>query len=151
MTTFWRKWLLGWSWFVALFGAALAAGALPEGSGPNRLLLSVMRGGPVGEVDQTLRFAVALMGCVTLGWGLTLVVLVRVLTGIGETAAPYWRGLTAAVLVWYVSDSLFSIATGFALNALSNTLLLAGYLLPFLAIRAARAERGRPAHPRARA
>ncbi|WP_448582817.1 hypothetical protein [Thermaurantiacus sp.] len=43
---------------------------------------------------------------------------------------PLWAGLTAALLFWYVVDSLLSVATGFPLNVASNSLLIAGFLLP---------------------
>ncbi len=40
--------------------------------------------------------------------------------------------LTGTVLVWYVIDGAISLATGFALNAVSNTALLTLYLFPVL-------------------
>ena len=43
-------------------------------------------------------------------------------------ARSLWRGITYAVVAWYVIDSIISVRTGFALNALSNTLFLAAYL-----------------------
>ena len=40
--------------------------------------------------------------------------------------------MTSSVLTWYVIDSLLSIATGFGLNALPNTVLMAGFLFPVI-------------------
>ena len=69
------------------------------------------------------------MGAVTLGWGLTTWVLVAAGPALSPTA---WRRLTAAIAVLYVIDSTISIATGFWLNAVSNTAIVAAYLLPIL-------------------
>jgi hypothetical protein len=77
-----------------------------------------------------MRFSVALMGAVTLGWGFTILFL---LPAIHAAGAPAWKGLTAALFIWFVIDSAFSVATGFALNAVSNTGLLIAYLIPVLA------------------
>ena len=41
-----------------------------------------------------------------------------------------WRGLSRAVLIWYVLAATLSVATGFALNAVSNTLFMALFMLP---------------------
>lgn len=70
------------------------------------------------------------MGAVTLGWGATVLAVVR---GTGDMPAAQalalWRGITAALLLWYVVDSALSVATGFWRNALSNTVLIGWYLL----------------------
>jgi hypothetical protein len=34
------------------------------------------------------------------------------------------------VLIWFVVDSVLSVATGFALNAVSNTLFVALFMVP---------------------
>ena len=50
------------------------------------------------------------------------------------TAAPaLWLGLTVALLLWYLLDSGLSIALGYAGNAVSNSLLMIGYLVPMMA------------------
>ncbi|HEX8388300.1 MAG TPA: hypothetical protein VF636_04725 [Sphingomonas sp.] len=55
-------------------------------------------------------------------------------------AAPIWRALTAAVVIWFVVDSTVSVATGFALNAVSNAAFLVAYLVPMLGAGALRGD-----------
>lgn len=132
MSGFWRRWMEIWAWSVVLFGAVLIACGLPGMDGLMLGLLGVLGDAPA-DVAPALRFAWALMGAVSLGWGLTLVAFLRAIDGLGAAAAaPAWRMLTVSVFAWYMIDSLMSVATGFALNAGSNTLLLIGYLVPVL-------------------
>jgi hypothetical protein len=128
MTGFWRQFLTIWGWFVVLFGAVLAGGAFAATDGPVRALFDLI--GPGGaSFDAHLRFATGLMGAVTIGWGLTLLVLFRATDGLGDRAGPVWRGLLVPTFAWYAIDSIISVATGFALNAVSNTILVASLLL----------------------
>jgi hypothetical protein len=117
-----------WCGAVGLFGLVLAGGAFDATDGVVELLYTEM-GGATVEWTPVLRFATALMGCVSIGWALTLVAVLRASDALGIRAAPVWRATTLAILVWFVTDSALSVATGFALNAASNALLLAGYLL----------------------
>ncbi|WP_213269572.1 hypothetical protein [Hyphomonas sp.] len=128
-----------WCWAVILFGIILAAGGLPEADGAVGFLYGLL--GNLGadglRLDAPgLRFSVALMGAVTIGWGLTILFL---LPAIHAAGAPAWRGLTAALVIWYVIDGVLSVATGFALNILPNTALAIAYLVPVLASGALRA------------
>ena len=85
------------------------------------------------EMGEPLRFSIALMGAVTLGWWLTLEAAFKAIDLLGDRATPVWRGVTVSVVGWYVIDGALSAATGYALNILPNTLLLVGYLIPVLA------------------
>lgn len=51
---------------------------------------------------------------------------------LGAAAAPVWRLLTVSVVGWYLIDGVLSAATGFPLNIVPNTLLLAGFVAPVL-------------------
>lgn len=133
MTGFWRTWMAGWCWAVAVFGLVLTGAAFEATSGPIRLLFSVLNSQLVLDLNAPLRFSLALMGAVTLGWGLTFRVILSATDGLSKSqAAPVWRQTTLAVLVWFVVDSTLSVTTGFAPNAASNLLLVVGYLLPLL-------------------
>lgn len=85
------------------------------------------------EMTPHLRFALAVMGPVTLGWALTLI-------GATEAArylpAPIarrtWLWITAGVLAWMVIDSILSVTTGFALNLIPNTLYVIAFLIPVI-------------------
>jgi hypothetical protein len=130
MTGFWRSWMTVWAWIVIAFGVILATGGLSATEGVSRLVYMLI-GNPLPEtLDAHHRFANALMGAVTIGWGFTLLALLRATDLLGDRAGPVWKGLLTSVLVWYVIDGYLSWATGFPMNIASNTLLLAGLLLP---------------------
>ena len=114
MSGFWRRWMAAWRLSVAGFGLVLSGAAFEATSEP-------------------LRFSIALMGAVTLGWWLTLEAAFKAIDLLGDRATPVWRGVTVSVVGWYVIDGALSAATGYALNILPNTLLLVGYLIPVLA------------------
>jgi len=67
---------------------------------------------------------------VTLGWAMTMAATIKAANQLGAAGRPVWTGLTASLLVWFVIDSSLSIATGYPLNAASNTVILVTYLLP---------------------
>ncbi|MBR7620363.1 hypothetical protein JKL49_13290 [Phenylobacterium sp. 20VBR1] len=133
MNRFWRNWLTVWAWLVAVFGLVLAGAGLEATDGPTRLIFGLVNGPEDLVLNAQMRFAVALMGAVTLGWAITLMVTFDAAHRLGAQAGPTWRGVLASMAAWFVIDSGLSIATGFGLNAVSNTLLMAGLLLPLLA------------------
>jgi hypothetical protein len=132
MTPFWRSWLIGWSYFVMLFGLVLIGGGLPSTDLIARTIFTM-----IGAVDVTwtpeLRFATALMGAVTLGWGITLLAAIRAAIALGDSGAPIWRTILLAMLAWYILDSFMSVATGFWMNAVSNTIILAAFAIAMFA------------------
>ncbi|MFN3521123.1 MAG: hypothetical protein ACK4YQ_02660 [Phenylobacterium sp.] len=130
MNAFWRNWMWGWCAAVGLFGAVLALGGLPATGEPARLLLDVLNGPAPVALDGALRFSVAVLGAVTIGWSLTLAAAIRAALELGEGAGPVWRLTLAGVVGWFVIDSILSVATGFALNVVPNLILLATFLWP---------------------
>lgn len=133
MTGLWKTWITLWCWGVIVFGAVLAAGAFPATDGIVRTLYGILGSAPLPAdfLDAPgQRFSVALMGAVTIGWGLTILFL---LPAVHAAGAPAWRGLTAALAIWFVIDGALSAATGFALNNVPNTALAIAYLVPVLA------------------
>ena len=117
-----------WCGIVVLFGVGLAGAGFASTDGLARMALGLL-GHPDPIFTAELRFAVALMGAVTLGWGLTIAAVVSVGDRLPMSIVrAVWRRVTASVLAWFVIDSTLSIATGFALNAASNTVLLAMFL-----------------------
>jgi hypothetical protein len=141
MSGLWKTWITLWCWGVILFGAVLATAGLPATEAMAGLAFSVIGGADVGPdyfEAPGMRFSVALMGAVTLGWGFTILFL---LPAIHAAGAPAWRGLVAAMMIWFVIDSAFSVMTGFAMNAVSNTVLLILLLVPLLASGALKSAR----------
>ena len=133
MTRFWSNWLALWCASVAVFGVVLMTGAFAETDAAIRILLDRLNGAAPLDMTQPLRFSLALMGAVTLGWSVTLLATVRAALILGDAGAPVWRLLTASAALWYIVDSCLSVATGFALNVVPNTIYLAAFLLPMAA------------------
>jgi hypothetical protein len=131
MSRFWRTWMTVWCWAVGLFGAVLAAAGIEGAGGPAVAIYGLLSPEPI-ELAGALRFSVALMGAVTLGWSLTLGAAIAAANQLGPQGRDTWRMMTLSVVGWYVIDSSLSVVTGFGLNAVPNSLLLAGYLLPVI-------------------
>lgn len=132
MSQFARNWLDIWCFLVVLFGAVLAGADWPQTDEPAHRLLSFLNPTVNDTLNDTERFAVGLMGAVTIGWGLTLFYLIRAAHKYGP---PLWRHITIVAVVWYAIDGAISIATGFGLNVYSNTILIAGLLIPIYTAR----------------
>lgn len=138
MVGFWKNWMTVWCWGVLAFGAVLVLAAVPALDSAPRWVLGLLGGDPAMLDQAAFRFAFGLQGALTLGWGMTMIAMIRIAhTG----GASVWRALTASFLTWYVIDSLISLSTGFPLNAVSNSLLAAGYMAPVLASGVLRAAR----------
>ena len=133
MSRFWQNWLIGWCLAVGMFGALLAGGVLEVTSGPVRMIFAQLNGPGQLDLNPHVRFCLAVLGAVSIGWSITLYSAISAANQLGKQAGKLvWRQLIAATITWYVIDSGLSIATGFGLNAIPNTVLLAGFLLPVI-------------------
>ncbi len=132
MSRFWRTWTIGWCWAISLFGLILAASAFEATSGPTRLLFGLLNDQVALDLDAPMRFSLGILGAVTLGWSLTLLAAVRAAHLLGDRAKPVWVLVTSSLVVWYVVDTALSVATGFGLNAIPNTIFAAAFLLPIV-------------------
>jgi hypothetical protein len=131
VTDFWKNWLTLWAWGVIVFGAILALFAFPETELPSRLFYDLIQNPVAAEPDRHFRFAMGLMGCISMGWGLTMLTCFKAAAMLeGEQAKSIWRSFTFAALFWFVTDSVASIYTGFPLNAVSNAVLTILYWIP---------------------
>ena len=128
MSGLWKTWMKVWCWGVLVFGVVLALAAVPAANGVTGLVITTLGGAPDLLDQPALQFAFGLQGALSIGWALTMMAMVNV-----ADSAPVWRALTFSVAVWYVIDSVISVATGFPLNAVSNTLLMVTFLIPLLA------------------
>ena len=128
MSNFWKNWLTLWGWGVIAFGAILALFAFPATELPSRLFYELI-GNPVPDApDRHFRFAMGLMGCISMGWGLTMLTCFRAAWMLAPAqACAVWRGFTFAAFFWFVTDSIASIYNGFPMNAVSNTVLIGLY------------------------
>ena len=131
MNSFYQKWMTLWCAGVALFGLILAGGAFAATDGLCRAVFTLF-GNPIPAAPDDLhRFAIGLMGAVTFGWGATLWVGIKAFHLLpAAQAAPLWRQTVVAASLWYVIDSTISVATGYGMNAVSNTLFMVLLLVP---------------------
>ena len=127
MSQFWKNWLDVWYYLVVIFGALLAGAAFPQTDAPVHMLFVNLNPNVAVAFDDTERFAIGLMGAVTIGWGLILFYLIRAAHKYGPTL---WQNITIIAAVWYVIDGYISYITGFGLNIVSNTILMAGLFIP---------------------
>ena len=132
MSSFWRNWLTVWCWAVGVFGVVLVAGGIEATSGPARLIFAALNGPEPLDLNAQMRFSLAVMGAVTIGWSVTLAGLIQAATLLGERARPIWRMLVAGVVIWFAIDTPMSVATGYAMNAVPNLFLLVTFLLPII-------------------
>lgn len=138
MSGIWKTWMRVWFAAALLFGAVLSLAAVPGADGPARWVLTTISGDPAmsGMLDlPVMRFAFGLQGALTIGWMLTLMAAVQGAQAVGP---GLWRKVVIGVLAWYVIDSVISVMTGFGLNAVSNTLLTVGFLIPVFGSRVLR-------------
>lgn len=133
MSGFWQMWLVVWALGVVLFGLVLAGGAFESTSAPVVWVLESLQGPGEVVLDPTLRFSLAVMGCVSIGWAAMMLAVMRVTFRMADRAGPLWSAVTLGVVVWFITDSALSAATGFGLNIVPNLALLATYLIGVVA------------------
>jgi hypothetical protein len=126
-------WMTGWCGAVGLFGIILAGAGFELTSEPVRILLDFLNGSGELDLNPTMRFSLAILGAVTIGWSLTLMAVIQIANQLEKRVSKsIWTGMTASIAIWYVVDSILSIATGFWLNAVSNTIFSATFLIPVI-------------------
>lgn len=132
ISSFWSRWLLAVTASIILFGAVLMGAAFPRLDAPTMALLKLLHG-TAAPFDDAMRFSTGLMGAVSFGWGVTLLVVVRAALANPALGGALWRPLTLGLVTWFVPDSLISVSTGFGLNVITNVLILGAWILPLKA------------------
>lgn len=134
MTGIWKRWMISWCYLTLLFGLVLVLIALPPLDAGARWFYRMTCGldPDTAIFDQpVLRIAAAVQGALTIGWILTVLLLVKSQSASHpHTQAQLWRAITAGLITWFVIDSTISVALGFPLNAAANTLFAATFLVP---------------------
>lgn len=129
MSVFWRTWFFVWCLSLGAFGLVLAGGGVEATSGPVRFILSMLQGGGQISFDPPLRFSLAVLGAVSVGWAVTLFLMIRAAIDLKEAGRPLWNAITAGMVSWFVIDSTLSVVTGFGLNVVPNVVLAGTYLI----------------------
>lgn len=132
MSGFWRGWFVVWCVSIGAFGAVLSGGAFEATSGPVRFVLSMLGGQADALFDPRLRFSLAVMGAVSIGWAVTIYAIVQAAIRLGPEGRPLWNAVTAGMISWFVIDSTLSVATGFGLNVVPNLGLAGMYVIGLL-------------------
>lgn len=130
MSTGSSSFLRAWCWGVGLFGLVLIGGAFPATEGPTLALYDLFDGARTPVFGPEMRFTLGILGAVTMGWAVTLYAAIKAGAERGAQGGPIWRLTALGVASWYVVDSALSIATGYPLNAVSNTVLAGAFLIP---------------------
>jgi hypothetical protein len=131
MKGIWRTWMMLWALAVGGFGVVLTLGAIDATSWPVRILFSFLQPNIPSEFTPHLRFLLAVMGPVTLGWCVTLIGAIKVSDHLSENMQKYlWGWVTLGVLTWFIIDSTLSVATGFWRNTIPNTTYIVAYFIP---------------------
>lgn len=116
---------------TAITGLALALAAVPALNLPVRVLADLLiwplDGAETLAASET-RLAFAIAGGVMAGWGL----MIWQLAGEPMQRAPDATRaiIRTSILVWFLVDSLASVAAGVPLNVLGNLVFLALFLVP---------------------
>lgn len=129
LSPFWRSWFYGWCVSMVLFALLVAGGALEATDAPFRLMLDLVGDGEHIMMSPALRFSTGVLGGVFLGWIVALTFTLRFAMAMGSAGRPLWVASTLGLAAWYVVDSALSVATGFGLNVLPNTLALAFFVI----------------------
>jgi len=117
--------------FVAAFGLFLCfAGFAATLMGVDFMFKLFHPGEGHAVWSEHMRFSTGLMGAVSLGWGLTLYAKAKHSAAMpAATAKALWASVTIGMVIWFVIDTIISVANGYWVNGISNLCVVALYLL----------------------
>lgn len=128
--SFWRRWLIAACIGVVAFGSMMFL--LRDVAQTFFNLLIFQQEGPVfPDAVDYIAFTYGILGIVMIGWSVLLLAVVAIPFQRREPWA--WWALALSIGIWYAIDSLFSIATGYAANAILNTVFGVLFVIPLAA------------------
>jgi hypothetical protein len=134
MDPVWLRWLHAWCWMALGLSVMFLVCIIPALSAPARLFFDVMfwpiDGRPTLSTPDAL-LATSLLGAILIGWLILMLLIVR--DPVLSQEPKLWRYMTIGLVVWCVIDSVASILAGASLNAVSNAVLTAGWVVPVFA------------------
>ena len=83
------------------------------------------------EASHYITLAHAVFGSVLVGWGVTILFIVQRL--FRKRIKNSWSIIAISILAWFIPDTIFSLASGFAPNALLNLVFLILFFIPLSA------------------
>jgi hypothetical protein len=134
--TLWFRWLYIVILIVMLFGISMIivpgniwqvfSGLLYASTGEIESRFSA-------EANEYIMFAHGVLGTVLFGWGVAMLLVLR---GPFVQCQPIgWTLLAVPIAAWYVSDTAYSLYTGFWQNSILNTILAVLFAIPLGATR----------------
>ena len=127
---------------VALLGVGMVLAAGPSAAAFDALFFGGPGPVPDGAARDYLAFVLRVLGAVLAGWA----VLLGWLAGrLRRRDAGAWRATVASLATWYVLDSTASLLSGFAANAVLNTVLALVLAVPLAGMRGELGKGQRPA------
>jgi hypothetical protein len=131
-TRFWWQWLVVVTVLITLFGLSMVL--MPS---IIRQLFSVVILSSPEAIDSFGDPAVAyltltqgVLGAVMFGWGIAL--LFVLFGSFRRGLKEGWLTVAVSVAAWFISDTAFSLWTGFWQNAALNTIFLLAFAVPLL-------------------
>ena len=131
---FWLTWLAAVTVGVIAFGLLLVVAPGVGRQGFSLLVFSSAdRISEFGsEAASYIELAHAVMGSVMIGWGMALLLVLR-----GPMRRDLLEGVkifAVSLLVWFIPDTTFSIASGFWQNAILNVVFAVLFAIPITAL-----------------
>ncbi|MFO0698607.1 MAG: hypothetical protein U0236_05215 [Nitrospira sp.] len=130
---FWRRWLLAGTSELILFGSVLMFA--PDLSRSLFSLLLYRSASAVNrfasEAVSYITFVHTVLGAVIVGWGTALFFIV--VGPFRRASREAWYALAVSVAVWFVSDTAFSVWSGFWQNGVLNVAMVALFVVPLAA------------------
>ncbi|MBN1313164.1 MAG: hypothetical protein JXB30_17275 [Anaerolineae bacterium] len=130
---FWQRWLLVLSIVIIIFGLvmSLLSSTAVFDLLNNQVNPVFWNAQPIPEQALAFRsWIYGVTGAAMAGWGVFFAFLAHYPFRRREKWA--WTCILLGVLIWYVPDTIISLASGVVFNAIFNTSLLAAVALPLL-------------------
>ena len=86
-----------------------------------------------GEAHAQAAYVISLFGPTVASWGMLLFILIQNYSQ--QPTQKIWLGLVAAILVWYIGDTSYSLLNNVGAAFVLNTLVTACLLIPLWQIR----------------
>lgn len=134
----WLNWLLIVCLLLIVFGLALVflPDAMQNVIGVNFYNWPLPEDGysQISTIERNYHmFLYGITGGMLVGWGVLLTFVANGPLKYGSRWA--WGAMVICLAIWYVLDTGISLATGFSINAIFNSMIAVSFAVPLLALR----------------